>query len=172
MRWVWLPLILFVLFGATVAGKLIAPGNTEHPSKLVGSKMPSFALPPATQDNPGLASVDLIGRPRLLNVFASWCVPCASETGVLRALSQRGIVIDGVAIRDRPADLAKFLARNGNPYRAIGADVDAGAQIALGSSGVPETFVVDSRGIIRYQHIGEITVDDMPVILAELRAAV
>ena len=171
MRWGWMPLVLFAAFVATVAFKLVVPGNTDHPSRLIGRAVPAFALPPATADNAGLSSGDLHGKPRLLNFFASWCVPCAGEASVLAELSRRGVVIDGIAIRDRPEDLARFLVKNGNPYRAIGSDTDSHVQIALGSSGVPETFVVDGKGIIRYQHIGEIGVDQVPVILSKLRAA-
>ena len=167
--WIWLPLGLFVLFFGTVAWKLYRPGDTNHPSKLIGKPMPLVALPPAASDRPGL--VPTAKGPHLVNVFASWCVPCATEAPVLAALTQQGVVIDGIAIRDRRADLDAFLARHGNPYRAIGSDPDSQVQIALGSSGVPETFVVDGRGIIRYQHIGDITPDDVPTVLAKLDAA-
>ena len=81
------------------------------------------------------------------------------------------MIIDGVAIRDKRADVDLFLARNGNPYRAIGLDVDSSIQMAIGSSGVPETFVVDRKGIIRHQHIGDIGEQDIPEILAALKAA-
>jgi cytochrome c biogenesis protein CcmG/thiol:disulfide interchange protein DsbE len=86
-------------------------------------------------------------------------------------LAQQGVVVDGIAIRDRPQDLAGFLARYGNPFRAIGSDPASQVQISLGSSGVPETFVVDAAGIIRYQHIGPIEPGDVNVILAKLGAA-
>ena len=82
-----------------------------------------------------------------------------------------GIPIDGVAVRDRPQDLAGFLATYGDPFRAIGADNDRRVQLALGSAGVPETFVVDGRGIIRHQHIGAIMPQDMASILATHEAA-
>ncbi len=169
--WLWLPLILFVTFFGVVAFKLYRPGDTNHPSKMIGQPMPAFVLPPASSSRAGLSSAEFTGTPRLVNIFASWCVPCISEAGVLGAMARQGVIIDGIAIRDRPRDLDAFLARNGNPYRAIGGDVDSRVQIDLGSSGVPETFVVDGRGIIRYQHIGEITPDEMPGILDRLRNA-
>jgi len=90
---------------------------------------------------------------------------------VLAQLKRNGVAIDGIAIRDRPEDLAGFLARHGDPFDRIGADVNSGVQLALGSSGVPESFVVDGRGIIRYQHVGPITPGEVPVILAELEKA-
>ncbi len=79
--------------------------------------------------------------------------------------------IDAIAIRDRPEDVARFLAQHGDPYQRIGADIDSRVQLALGSSGVPESFVVDGRGIIRYQHVGPIEHQHMPMILAELEKA-
>src|SRR3546814_3631129 len=96
------------------------------------------------------------GKPRLLNIFASWCVPCAAEAPQLAVLKEAGVAIDGIAIRDSREDLDRFLARWGNPYARIGSDVDSSVQIALGSSGVPETFVIDGKGMIVYQHIGAI----------------
>jgi cytochrome c biogenesis protein CcmG/thiol:disulfide interchange protein DsbE len=106
-----------------------------------------------------------------VNIFASWCVPCISEVKVLQELKGRGVAIDGIAIRDRPQDIAGFLARNGDPYERIGSDPQSQLQIALGSSGVPESFVVDGKGIIRYQHIGPIEASDVPMILRKLEQA-
>jgi len=169
--WLWLPLIGFVAFVATVAIGLYRPDDRTHPSRLIGKPMPAFTLPVADPSRPGLASRDFAGRPRLVNVFASWCVPCGVEAPVLGALARQGVIIDGIAIRDRPEDLAAFLAKHGNPFRAIGADPASQVQISLGSSGVPETFVVDGGGVIRYQHIGPIEEDDMPKIMSKLAGA-
>ena len=90
---------------------------------------------------------------------------------MLLDLKRRGIAIDAIAVRDRPEDVAAFLARHGDPFERIGADPDSRVQLALGSSGVPETFVVDGRGVIRYQHLGPIAADDMATIIAEWEAA-
>jgi cytochrome c biogenesis protein CcmG/thiol:disulfide interchange protein DsbE len=79
--------------------------------------------------------------------------------------------IDGIAVRDRAEDLAQFLAANGDPYERIGSDEQSQVQIALGSSGVPESFVIDGKGVVRYQHIGPIEADDLPMILAKLEQA-
>ena len=81
------------------------------------------------------------------------------------------MAIDGIAIRDRPDDLARFLAENGDPYQRIGSDAQSRVQISLGSSGVPESFIVDGKGIIRYQHIGPIEASDMAMILDKLEQA-
>jgi cytochrome c biogenesis protein CcmG/thiol:disulfide interchange protein DsbE len=169
--WLWLPLATFVVFFLVVASGLYAPDDRNHPSKMIGKPLPTFELPVAAKDRPALSSRNFTGQPRLLNVFASWCVPCIAEAPILTELARNGVIVEGVAIRDRPADVDVFLARNGNPYRAIGSDVDSSVQLAIGSSGVPETFVIDGKGIIRLQHIGEITPKDVPAILAALKSA-
>ena len=168
----WAPLIVFAVFLAVVAVGLYAPSDRQIPSQLVGQPMPEFALAPALPGRPGLATAGYRqGQPRLVNVFASWCIPCRAEAVQLDELARRGIPIDGVAVRDRPQDLAGFLAAYGDPFRAIGADNDRRVQMALGSAGVPETFIVDGRGIIRHQHIGAIMPQDMAAILAAYEAA-
>ncbi len=169
--WLWVPLGLFVMFFGVVAYGLYAPTDRANPSKLVGKPIPAFTLQPGASMKSGLSSRDFASGPRLLNVFASWCVPCITEAPVLGELARRGVVIDGIAIRDRPADVDAFLARHGNPYRAIGSDPNSQVQISLGSSGVPETFIVDAKGVIRFQHIGEIASDDVTDILAKLDEA-
>lgn len=169
---IWLPLGLFLIFMVVFASGLISPESKTIPSKLVGKPMPSFALEPGLPGKPGLSSAELTnGQPHLVNVFASWCVPCIAEAPQLRQLAEAGVPIYGVAIRDRPEDLARFLQRNGDPFRAIGGDPNSSVQIALGSSGVPETFIVDGKGIIRKQHIGAINPEDVPGIMSALGEA-
>ncbi|MEO6091890.1 MAG: DsbE family thiol:disulfide interchange protein [Novosphingobium sp.] len=172
-RWaLWLPLALFASFAALVLVGLLRPAPREVASAMIGKPLPTFSLRAAAADRPGLAHADLAGgKPRLLNIFASWCVPCAAEAPQLDALARAGVEIDGVAIRDRPEDLAGFLARHGNPYARIGADDTAGLQLAIGSSGVPESFVIDGKGVIRYQHIGDIRAEHLAMIIEKLREA-
>ena len=168
LRLIPIILLLFVLSG--LAWRLMKPANTAVPSQMVERQLPQFALPPATSDKPGLSAADLAaGQPRLLNIFASWCVPCASEGKVLQELKGRGVKIEGIAVRDTPEDLTAFLDRNGNPYERIGADQQSEVQIALGSSGVPETFVVDGHGVIRRQYIGPLDTSNIPGVLRELK---
>ncbi len=168
----FLPLAILILFVAMVSWRLAVPSDDRIASKLEGQKLPVFALAPALAGKPGLASTDFEGRgPRLLNIFASWCVPCIAEAPMLAELERRGGRIDAIAVRDRPEDVAEFLARHGDPFGAIGADRDSRVQIALGSSGVPETFVVDGNGVIRFQHIGPIIASDIPVLMRALEAA-
>jgi cytochrome c biogenesis protein CcmG/thiol:disulfide interchange protein DsbE len=166
------PLVVLVLLLAGLVWRLAVPGDTIIRSKLEGRPVPAFALPAALPAKPALAAADLAtGRPHLVNVFASWCVPCITEIRVLQQLKTRGVAIDGIAVRDRPEDLADFLASNGDPYERIGSDAQSRVQIALGSSGVPESFVVDGKGVIRYQHVGPIEASDVPMILAKLEKA-
>jgi cytochrome c biogenesis protein CcmG/thiol:disulfide interchange protein DsbE len=168
----FVPLAVLLAFVAFVAWRLINPADTTIRSRLAGQPVPEFALPPALPGRATLASADLAtGKPRLVNIFASWCVPCIAEAPVLGELERRGVAIDGIAIRDKPEDVADFLARNGDPYQRIGADMQSSVQMALGSSGVPESFVVDGRGIIRYQHVGPIMPQDVQTVLAELGKA-
>ena len=168
----WLPLALFATFVALVMFGLLRPASREVKSAMIGKSLPQFALPAASADRPGLAFADMAdGKPKLLNIFASWCVPCAVEAPQLQALRARGIDVVGVAIRDRPEDLAAFLARNGNPFSRIGADNVSKIQFEIGSSGVPESFVIDGKGVIRYQHIGDIRADQVDMIAAKVEEA-
>ena len=172
-RWMlWVPLALFAFIGGISIYGLTVPHDPAVRSAMIGRKLPSFALPPATDGVQGLASKDMAdGKPRLLNIFASWCIPCKAEAPQLEVLQKAGAEIDAVAIRDKPEDVAAFLAEFGNPFRRIGADQQLSVQLALGSSGVPETYVIGGDGQILYQHIGDIRADDVPMLLKKLREA-
>jgi cytochrome c biogenesis protein CcmG/thiol:disulfide interchange protein DsbE len=172
-RWaIWLPAVLFLGFVAIALWSLMTPKINEVASAMVGKPLPQFDLPPAIAERSGLATRDMVtGKPRLLNVFASWCVPCAVESPQLAELARNGVQIDGIAIRDHRQDVSAFLLRYGNPFARIGADDVSAVQLAIGSSGVPETFVIDGKGVIRYQHIGDIRPDQVPMILQKLKEA-
>ena len=166
------PVVLLALVLTALVWRLAHPEDPTIRSRLAGKPVPAFALPPAHPAKPGLSSADLAtGQPRLLNVFASWCVPCIAEAPLLEELNRRGVAIDAIAIRDRPEDVAAFLANYGDPFDRIGSDDNSRVQLALGSAGVPESFVVDGRGVIRYQHVGPIAPGDIPAILAEMEKA-
>lgn len=173
IRWtLWVPLALFALFCGVAAYQLTQPKDEFIASTMIGEPLPEFDLPSASADRPGLATEALQdGKPRLLNIWASWCIPCIAEAPHLETLRRQGADIVGVAIRDRPEDVARFLGTYGNPYSRIGSDDLSELQLAIGSSGVPETFVIDGDGIIRYQHIGDVRADDVPVLMRELAAA-
>lgn len=163
----WLPLALcLILFGVFYLG-LRNPADHVIASQMVGKPLPEFNAVAAVDGHPGAATADFRdGQPHLLNIFASWCIPCVAEIPMLLRLKQMGAQVDGIAVHDTPAALQKFLGANGNPYTKIGLDHDGRAQIAFGSAGVPETFVIDGNGKIVYQHIGVVTEDDIPKLLA------
>lgn len=166
------PLALLLLIIVALVWRLATPADTNVHSTLEGKAVPSFTLAAIVPNKPPLSSADLAtGQPHLVNVFASWCVPCVTEVRVLQQLKAEGARVEGIAIRDRADDLAEFLAQNGDPYERIGSDPRSQVQISLGSSGVPESFVVDGKGVIRYQQIGPIEQRDVPMILSKLEQA-
>lgn len=168
----WIPLIAFIGLFVVIAQGLYKPAERTVRSAMVGQTLPAFALPPVVPGKPGLASADFAqGQPRLLNVFASWCVPCITEAPILLELKQAGVPIDGIAVRDTGPALQNFLARNGDAYERIGSDVESRAQLSIGSSGVPESFVIDGRGKIVLQHVGDIEAADIPSIIAAVKNA-
>jgi cytochrome c biogenesis protein CcmG, thiol:disulfide interchange protein DsbE len=169
---IWLPLIVLALLGGAMIYGLMRPKSDYVESQMIGKKLPAFSMPAATQGAQGLSNGDFAdGKPRLLNIFASWCIPCRAEAPQLEILSAEGVEIHGIALRDDPADVAKFLSDYGNPYRRIGADKDMRIQLSLGSSGVPETYVIGGDGTILYQHIGDIRTEHVPLLLAQIKAA-
>lgn len=158
----WAPLLIFLILVGVVGAGLWKPADRTVRSALVGKNVPAFYTPPLLPGRPGLTDADFRqGRVRLLNVFASWCVPCIAEAPQLMRLKQMGVPIDAVAIRDTPTAVQAFFARHGDPYQRLGDDKNSAVQLALGSSGVPETFVIGGDGTILEQHIGDIRPDDV-----------
>jgi cytochrome c biogenesis protein CcmG/thiol:disulfide interchange protein DsbE len=129
------------------------------PSALIGKPAPKFLLPALLTDRPGLANADLHAKPVLVNVFASWCVPCRAEHPLLMRLAEQGVELYGINYKDKPEDAQAWLANLGDPYRRIGADREGTVSIDWGVYGVPETFVVDRAGIIRFKQVGPLTTD-------------
>lgn len=164
-----IPILLLVMLVIGLAWRLVKPPSPAVPSQMVERPVPQFELPPAVPTKQGLKSADLAtGSPKLVNIFASWCVPCAGEAPVLNELKARGVKIDAIAVRDTPDAITAFLAQYGDPYEAIGSDAQSNVQIDLGSSGVPETFVVDGHGVIRRQYIGPLSAANIPEVLHQL----
>jgi cytochrome c biogenesis protein CcmG/thiol:disulfide interchange protein DsbE len=172
-NWIrFVPAALVALIVIALVWRLANPPNTNVQSAMIGQRVPVFAAQPGLPGKPSLSSAELAdGHPKLVNFFASWCVPCVGEAPVLMQLKQQGATIDGIAVRDRPDDLRQFLSANGDPFDKIGSDPQSRVQLGFGSAGVPETFVVDGRGIIRMQHIGPIEPDDVPDLLQALKDA-
>jgi cytochrome c biogenesis protein CcmG/thiol:disulfide interchange protein DsbE len=152
------PLLVFaVVAGYFVWGLNPSRDPGEIPSVLIDQPVPQFDLPPlAGVDRPGLSSADLEDGPvTLVNVFASWCIPCRAEHKYFMALAEADKVrLAGINYKDKTADAVRWLAELGNPYARIGADDAGRAGIEWGISGVPETFVIDRKGQIRYRHVG------------------
>ena len=165
----WLPLALILALFVIFWIGLRQPADHVIASQMVGKPLPEFTAPAALTGQPGASTADFRdGKPRLLNVFASWCVPCVAEVPVLLRLKAMGVDVVGIAIHDTRPALEKFLGEHGNPYSRIGDDQASRLQIALGSSGVPETFVIDGQGKILHQHIGVVSERDIPRLLALL----
>ena len=138
--------------------------SDDLPSPLIGKPVPEFALPPVQGRTAGLSSEDLVGEVSIVNVFASWCVPCRDEHPLFTELARRDVVpINGINYKDEPGQAEAWLAELGDPYARTGADVDGSVGIDWGVYGVPETFVVDADGRIAYKHVGPLS----PAVLAE-----
>ena len=151
------PLAIFVALGVLL-GVGLTLNPRELPSPLVNRPVPQFELAPVKGRALGLASADLRGEVSVVNVFASWCKACRDEHPLWMKLSAQGIVpVHGLNYKDRPDDAARWLGELGDPYRRTGADIDGRVGIEWGVYGVPETFVVDKRGVIRHKIIGAIT---------------
>jgi cytochrome c biogenesis protein CcmG/thiol:disulfide interchange protein DsbE len=130
------------------------------PSMLIGKPLPRFSLP-GLPPGQGFSSTDVgaAGRPGLINFFASWCIPCVQEAPVLMTLKQQGTPIWGIAYKDRPDTAQEFLKQNGNPYTRIACDEPGTTAIDFGLYGVPETYVVDKSGIVRWRWAGGLSDD-------------
>jgi cytochrome c biogenesis protein CcmG/thiol:disulfide interchange protein DsbE len=156
-----LPILIFVGVGIGLAVGLTRDPGTL-PSALLDQPVPRFALPPIEGlPGEGLTSADLEGEVSLVNVFASWCVPCRAEHPLLLGLSERGVVINGINYKDPPGQAAGWIAELGNPFARIGADRDGRVAIDWGVYGVPETFVIDRAGRIRHKHVGPLQPRDL-----------
>ncbi|MFN4272324.1 MAG: DsbE family thiol:disulfide interchange protein [Aliihoeflea sp.] len=152
-----LPLFIFAaLAGLFLLMLLSGRDASVVPSALIGTQAPATSLPPLEQmDLPGIDSTEFAGQVTLVNVWASWCVPCRQEHPYLMALAQDGRVnIAGITYKDRPENARRFLGELGNPFNSIGVDNSGRTAIDWGVYGVPETFVVGRDGTIVYKHVG------------------
>jgi cytochrome c biogenesis protein CcmG/thiol:disulfide interchange protein DsbE len=141
------------------------------PSVMIDKEVPPFDLPALAAGKPGLRSTDLKGRLTLINFFASWCVPCRAEHPLLLELAKdKRIRIDGIAWKNKPEDAAGFLADLGDPYALTAADQSGRTGIDFGVYGVPESYLIDKDGRIRYRQVGPFTEDDIRTKLLPLVA--
>ena len=164
-RWVFiLPLVLFVALSGVFLMQLLSGKDASIvPSVLIGTKAPETDLPPLEGVGlPGFSTEVLKGRVSLVNVWASWCVPCRQEHPLLMDLAKDGrFEIVGLNYKDKPGQARAFLADLGNPFTRLGVDQTGRAAINWGVYGVPESFIVDGKGIIRYKQVGPIQERDL-----------
>jgi cytochrome c biogenesis protein CcmG, thiol:disulfide interchange protein DsbE len=162
-------LIPLAVFAALVLflGKGLELNPREVPSPLIGKPAPAFALPQLGADGVVLKRDDLLGKVWVLNVWASWCVPCRTEHPLLVEMArQRVAPLYGLNYKDKPEAAVGFLRQLGNPFVATLIDADGRVGIDYGVYGVPETFVIDKAGVIRHKHIGPLTTDGVQRIAA------
>jgi cytochrome c biogenesis protein CcmG/thiol:disulfide interchange protein DsbE len=165
---VLIPLLAFLALAALFMLRLGAGDPSRIPSALIGRPAPQTSLPPLPaleRDGkavPGIDSADFKGEVTVLNVWASWCVPCREEAPLLLNLAaDRRLRVAGINYKDEPDNARRFLGRYGNPFVANGTDRNGRAAIEWGVYGVPETFVVGRDGHIAYKLIGPITPDNL-----------
>ncbi|WP_205513930.1 DsbE family thiol:disulfide interchange protein [Stappia sp. BW2] len=175
---VLLPLVVFAGLAALFLFQLTLGGDPQKiPSALINKPAPEFDLPPVeglTRGDTAVAGFsrqDLNGKISVVNVFASWCVPCRQEHPLLEDLAKvEGIQLLGINYKDKPENARRFLGSLGNPYQRVGADTGGRTAIEWGVYGVPETFVIDADGMIRYKFIGPLSLETyQEVFLPELR---
>jgi cytochrome c biogenesis protein CcmG/thiol:disulfide interchange protein DsbE len=169
---------LLPFFGFLLLVALLGFGiwwNTQHdqrevPSPLINKPAPAFVLPTLDDPDKTVSKTSMLGKPYLINVFASWCFACGEEHPVLMSEAQQlGVQLVGYNYKDIPDEAKGWLAKHGNPYSMIIADRDGRTAIDFGVYGAPESFLVDSQGVIRYKRIGPLTPD---VIEKELKPAI
>jgi cytochrome c biogenesis protein CcmG, thiol:disulfide interchange protein DsbE len=164
-RWiVLLPLVVFVLLAALFLFRLGSGDPSKLPSALIGRPVPDTPLPAVeglVRDGvpvPGITQADFKGAVSLVNVWASWCVPCHDEAPLLTKLAEdKRIRILGINYKDQPENARRFIGRYGNPFAAVGADANGRASIDWGVYGVPETFLIDRDGRIADKRRGPVT---------------
>jgi cytochrome c biogenesis protein CcmG/thiol:disulfide interchange protein DsbE len=169
---VLLPLLVFLALAALFFFRLGSGDPSHLPSALIGHPVPPTDLPPLAglerggQAVPGLSNATFQGAVTLVNVWASWCVPCHDEAALLVQLAQiPQLRIVGINYKDEPENARRFLGRYGNPFSAAGADPNGRAAIEWGVYGVPETFIVGRDGRIAYKLVGPITPENLDTVI-------
>lgn len=152
-----IPIALFVvLLGFLAVGLKKDPHSI--PSPLIDKPAPAFRLPQLGAEGKTFSPEDMRGKVWILNVWASWCVSCRDEHPILVAFSRTNTVpLVGLDYKDKPEDAKRWLASFGNPYQIVAMDADGRVGIDYGVYGVPETYVIDRNGVIRYKQIGPVT---------------
>lgn len=150
----FLPLVVFAALAIfLLRGLKLDPA--AMPSALLDKPWPVFSLP-TLESNKTVSEIDLRGQKALVNIWATWCITCRVEHPFLMHLKQQGITIYSVSYKDNRADAQRWLQEKGNPYQFSIIDADGKLGIDLGVFGAPETYFIDSKGIIRYKHVGDL----------------
>ena len=155
-------LLPLVVFGAIVAFLAVGLGLNprEVPSPLIGKPAPAFVLPRLDDPSQKVSREDLLGQVWMLNVWASWCAPCREEHPLVIDIARRKLLpVYGLNYKDAGPAARSWLASLGNPYRATLVDADGRVGIDYGVYGVPETFIIDAKGVVRLKHTGPLTPD-------------
>ena len=148
----FLPLVVFALLGALLfRGLSLDP--TALPSALLGAPMPEFNLAELNRRE-SITKDDLVGKPMLVNVWATWCYSCRVEHPYLLELAEAGIPIVGLNYKDEPEKARQWLVDLGDPYTTVLSDTEGRLGLDLGVYGAPETYVVDAEGVVRHRHVG------------------
>lgn len=155
-----LPLAVFVAI-AGLLGVGLTMDPSRVPSPLLDRPIPAFTAPALVDPRQSVRPTDFEGEVWLLNVWATWCVPCRTEHEVLMQGAREGLHIVGLNYKDERSAAIDWLERLGDPYRVSASDPRGRVGIDLGVYGVPETYVIDAEGIIRHKHIGEMTHQDL-----------
>jgi cytochrome c biogenesis protein CcmG/thiol:disulfide interchange protein DsbE len=154
-----IPLVLFIVLVVFLAIGLNRDPH-EVPSPLIGKAAPAFEIPQLGEANKSFSPASMKGQVWILNVWASWCVACREEHPVLVELAKSQVApLIGLDYKDKREDALAMLAKQGNPYLLSAFDADGRVGINYGVYGVPETYVIDQLGVIRFKHIGPITID-------------
>ena len=166
----WIAVIPLVLFAALAGVFLMNIGKDSSvvPSALLDKPAPDFQLPPLPGRDRGLSRADISkGEVSVLNVFASWCIPCRAEHPLIKRLAREADVpVYGLNYKEKdPQDGVNWLAELGDPYTAVGMDLSGRTGIDFGVYGVPETFIIDGSGQIRYKHVGPVTNEVLEEVL-------
>ena len=160
-----LPVMLFAALLGFLATRLQTIGRGDAPNLLPSAMLdrpaPDFSLSSLFEGHPPVTQQTLKGKVTLVNIFASWCVPCRAEHPLLLGLKKEGVALVGINYKDRPEEARRWLEKSGNPYDAVGMDGDGRVGIDFGVYGVPESYLIDKQGVIRFKQTGPLTPEDI-----------
>jgi len=165
----FIPVVVLVLLGVLFAGYGLHHDPQVQPNALIGKPLPTKAFPPLSGGPPVLTASQLHGKPGLVNVLGSWCGPCIIESPQLMQLKQAGVNIVGVTWMDQPGNTQAFLDKYGNPFSQVLVGGEDSA-VEFGITAAPETFIVNSKGMVVDKHVGIITEADVPALVKEVQS--